>query len=51
MDLYNKNYNSVMTNCFKIDEINLFVQVTEGMPASKGTGVVSWTSPTIFSQP
>ena len=26
MDLYNKNYNSVMTNCCKIDEMNLFVQ-------------------------
>ena len=63
MNLYNKNYNCVMKNCCKIDEMNLFVQVTEDMPASKGqwfvlviywtilTGIVSWTSPWLFSQP
>ena len=39
MDLYNKNYNSVMKNCCKIYEMNLFVQVTEDMPASKRTVV------------
>ena len=36
MHLYNKNYNTVMKNRCKIDEMNLFVQVTEDMPASKG---------------
>ena len=36
MNLYNKKYNSVMKNCFKIDEMSLFVHVTEDMPASKG---------------
>ena len=52
-----------MKNGCKIDEMNLFVQVIEGMPASKGqwfilvtywtilTGIVSWTSPWLFSQP
>lgn len=51
-----------MKNCCKIDEMNLFVQVTKAMPAPKGqwfilvtywtilTGIVSWTSPWLFSQ-
>ena len=52
-----------MKNGCEIDEMNLIVQVTEDMPASKGqwfilvtywtilTGIVSWTSPWHFSQP
>ena len=40
MDLNNKNYNSAMKNCRKIDEMNLFVQVTEDMPASKGQWLI-----------
>ena len=63
MDLYNKKYDSVMRNSCKIDEMNLFVLITEDMPAPKGqwfilvtywttlTGIVTWTSPWLFSQP
>ena len=51
-----------MKTCCKIDEMNLFVQVTKAMPAPKGqwfilvtywtilTSIVSWTSPWLFSQ-
>ena len=49
MDLYNKNYDSVMKNFCKIDEINLFVQVTEDMPASKGQWFILVTHCTILT--